>query len=122
MQMHRLTGSLLVPILVALAGCGGGDREHDYSGSIVHSIRTNGARRILWATNGLAGFGKAAINRASCVQTADTQSYACIVDYTYHNSEGTYRYEIHVSATCRSGGQCRWRVDGPGTLVGAEPD
>lgn len=122
MRKHRLGGSLSSLVLIAVAGCGGGAGNHDYSSAIVRSIEIKDAPKIQRATNGLGRSGTATIKDASCFQTAGTQSYSCIVEYTYQNSEGIYRYRVNVSATCNSGGTCRWHVDGGGTLVSAEPD
>lgn len=121
MRKGRLGGSFLLLVVVALAGCGGGAGNHDYASAIVRSIQTDGAQQIQLATNGLGRSGKATVEHAHCVQTPGTERYSCIVHYSYRNSEGTYKYEVDVSATC-GGGKCRWRVDGRGTLVGAEPD
>lgn len=109
-------------LLVAFAGCGAGTGHRDYSRTIARSIDTHGAQQIRRATNGAGPFGKAKINRVSCVQTAGTERYLCIVDYTYGNSEGSYRYRVDVSAACDSRGSCRWHIEGGGTLLGAEPD
>ena len=122
MRKDRPGGSFLLLVVLALAGCGGAADNHDYSSAIVRSIQTNGALQIQRATNGLGRSGKATINHASCVQTAGTQSYSCIVRYRYQNSEGTYQYEVDVSATCDGGGKCRWHVEDGGALVSAEPD
>jgi hypothetical protein len=122
MRKGRLGGSLLLLVIGAIAGCGGDVGSHDYSSAIVRSIQTNGAQQVQRAANGLGRSGKATIDHASCLQTADTQSYSCVVHYSYQNSEGTYKYKVDVSATCDGGGKCRWHVDGRGTLVGAEPD
>lgn len=122
MRKDLLGGSLLVLVVIAIAACGGGAGNHDYSRTIVQSIQSNGARQIQRATNGLGRSGKATIDRARCVQTAGTERYSCIVRYRYQNSEGTYEYEVNVSATCDGGGKCQWHLDGGGTLTGAEPD
>lgn len=121
-RTDRLCGFLSLLVAVAVAGCGAGAGKHDYSSAIVRSIRTNGAPQIQRTTNGPGGSGKATVKGVTCVQTAGTQRYSCIVRYTYQNSEGTYRYEVNVSATCDGGGTCRWHLDGGGSLVGAEPD
>jgi hypothetical protein len=113
-----------LPVLpvVAIAGCGAGTGHRDYSSAIVRSIDTNGAQQLRRATNGVGRSGKATINHASCVQRAGTESYSCVVDYTYGNSEGTYKYRVDVSAECDNRGSCRWHIDGDGTLLAAEPD
>ena len=118
----RLGGCLSLLLVVAIAGCGAGTGHRDYSSAIVRSIDTGGAQQVRRAANGAGRFGKAAINHASCVQRAGTERYLCKVDYTYGNSEGTYRYKVNVSAACDNRGSCRWHVDGAGTLLGAEPD
>jgi hypothetical protein len=122
MRQDRLGGPFLLLVVVALAGCGGGTDNHDYSSAIVRSIQTRGTPQIQRATNGLGRSGKATINHASCTQTAGTQSYSCVVHYSYQNSEGTYEYEVNVSASCDRGGKCMWHVEGFATLVSAEPD
>lgn len=121
-QKGRLGGCLSVLLVVAIGGCGAGTGRRDYSSAIVRSIDTGGAQQIRRATNGVGRSGKATINHASCVQRAGSERYSCIVDYTYGNSEGMYRYKVDVSAACDNRGSCRWHVDGGGTLLGAEPD
>jgi hypothetical protein len=122
LSILRGRASLSLLVVVAIAGCGGGAGSHDYSEAISRDISINGAQQIQRVTNSVGGSGRAIVNRAHCVQGARTQTYSCVVRYTYLNSEGTYRYQVKVSATCDSGGNCRWHVDGKGTLVGAEPD
>jgi hypothetical protein len=122
MRKGLLGGSLLLLVVVAIAACGGGAGNHDYSSAIVRSIQANGTRHIQRATNGLGRSGKATIDRARCVQMAGTERYSCIVHYSYQNSEGTYQYEVNVSAICDGGGKCQWHLDGDGTLIRAEPD
>ena len=121
-QKGRLGGFLSLLLVVAIAGCGAGTGHRDYSGAIARSIDTSGAQQIRRATNGVGRSGKATINHASCVQRAGTERYSCVVDYTYGNSEGTYRYKVDVFAACDNRGFCRWHVDRGGTLLGAEPD
>lgn len=118
----RVVGvSLPLLVVVAIAGCGAGAGNHDHARAIVRSIQTDGADQIQRATNGLGRSGTATIDHASCVQRGGSQRYSCIVDYTYGNSEGAYRYEVDVSATCDVRGACQWHTDGAGTLVSAQP-
>jgi hypothetical protein len=120
--MDRLGGSVWLLVVIAMAGCGGGAGSSDYSKAISHDILIEGTQRVQHVTNSVGGSGRAIINGARCIRTAGTQTYSCIVHYTYENSEGTYRYEVPVSAVCERGGICRWHVNGSVTLVGAEPD
>ena len=121
-QKGRLGGCLSLLLVVAIAGCGVDTGHRDYSGVIARSIDSSGAQQIRRATNGVGRSGAATINHARCVQSAGTERYSCIVDYTYGNSEGTYRYRVEVFAACDNRGSCRWHVDRGGTLLGAEPD
>ncbi len=118
----RLRAFLSLFVVAAIAGCGAGAGQRNYSSALVRSIRINGATRMERATNGLGRAGTANIDEARCVQRAGTQRYSCQVVYSYHNSEGTYKYELKVSATCVSGGSCRWHTDKNGALVSAEPE
>lgn len=117
-QNDRLGGSLSLLVVVAIAGCGGGGGSYDHSEAISQDIQIEGPQRIHHVANSATGFGHVIINDARCTRAAGTQSYTCIVHYTYQNSEGTYTYEVNVFATCNSGGKCRWHVGGGGTLVG----
>ena len=72
-RKYRLGGSLSLLVVVAIAGCGAGVSNHDYSSAIVRSIKTNGPQQIQRATNGPSRSGKAAIKAINCVQTAGTQ-------------------------------------------------
>ena len=118
-RKNRLGGSISLLVVIAMAGCGGGGNSSDYSKAISHDILIGGTQQV---QHSIGGSGRTIINDARCVRTAGTQIYLCIVHYTYQNSEGAYRYEVHVSAVCERGGKCRWHVNGSGTLVGAEPD
>jgi hypothetical protein len=122
MRKNRLGGSLSLVVVAAIAGCGGGAGGSDYSRAIAQDIRIGGTQQIQRVTNSVGGSGTAIVDNARCVQKTGSQTYSCIVHYTYHNSEGTYRYEVNVSAACEGGGKCRWHLDGGATLIGAEPD
>lgn len=121
MRKGCLGGGLSLLLVAALAGCGTGSGRPDYSSTIVRTIAINGAQPIRRATNGVGRSGKATVNHVSCVQRRGSERYSCVVDYTYANSEGIYRYKVDVSAACDGRGSCQWHVEARGTLLTAEP-
>jgi hypothetical protein len=118
----RLSAAPALLAVLAITGCGAEPAGHDYANALARSIRVNGAQRIERTTAGPGHAARATVDEARCVQRAHTQHYSCQVKYTYHNSEGTYEYELRVSATCEPGGRCRWHAEGGGALVSAEPE
>ena len=118
----RPSASLALLAVIAVTACGAGYGARDYSTALVRTIRIDGAGRIERTTGGSGHAGRATIDEAHCVQRAGTQRYSCRVKYSYHDSEGTYEYELRVSGTCERGGRCRWHPDSNGALISAEPE